>query len=181
VTVNTPEPSGQRHRVRLQQILCGVAIALFAGFFWSRGLHWGNRVIEVVGPIAPDMRDIGHSIPVTGKEWEWLGATAIALYSFVVLALNALYIFFHRVVDQLVPAIANVVIGGLLSVLTIYFIASPGRAMCCEERSEVLAFYNTLAGGPYVGLAFAIGILAVGIAQVLVRRKAKLEDASDLP
>jgi hypothetical protein len=32
-----------------------------------------------------------------------------------------------------------------------------------------------------VGLAFAIGILAVGIAQVLVRRKAKLEDASDLP
>jgi heme exporter protein D len=53
--------------------------------------------------------------------------------------------------------------------------------MCCEERSKSLAFYNTLAGGAYVGLAFAIGILAVGIAQVLVRRKAKLEDASDLP
>jgi hypothetical protein len=181
VTVYSPEPSGQRHRVRSQQILCGVAIAIFAGFFWSRGLHWGNRVIEVVGPIAPDMRDVGGSNPVAGTEWEWLGSTAITLYSMVVLGLNFLYIFFHRVVDQLVPALANIVIGGLLTILTLYFITSPGPALCCEERSKSLAFYNTLADGAYVGLVFAVGLLAIGIAQVLVRRKAKVEDALDLP
>ncbi|MGH2958338.1 MAG: hypothetical protein ACRDKE_01945 [Solirubrobacterales bacterium] len=178
MTVEQPQPAGQIHRVRAQQLLCGAAILLFVGFFWSRSLHWATlvqsevKVFDAGFQIRPDKLH-----PFDGKLWGSLD-TPIWLYAFVLIGSNLLYIVAHRVIDQLIPAIANTLVGLALAGLTTYFILAPGDALGHEMRSGGISWHWELADGAYPALAFAVGIIGVGIAQIAVRQKAKAEDAA---
>lgn len=179
MTVEQPVPAGQTHRVRTQQILCGVALLLFAAFFWSRSLEWATlvqsevKVFDSGFQIRPDKLN-----PVDGKLWGSLG-DSIWIYGAVLAIPNLLYLFAHRHIDQLIPAIANTIVGLALTGLTTYFIISPGDALGHEYRSGGISWYWELSSGAYPALAFAIGILAVGIAQVVIRQMANREDRRD--
>lgn len=178
MTVEHPEPSGQIHRVRTQMILCVSATLFFAAFFWTRSLYWATliqsevKVFDQGFQLRPD-----KLYPFDGSQWGSLG-TPIWIYVFVLVASNLLYLFGHRVIDQLIPAIANTLIGLALTGLTSYFIISPGGAMGHEFSYGGISWHWKLAGGVYPALVFAVAILGIGLAQILIRQKARAEDAA---
>jgi hypothetical protein len=176
MTVEQAAAAGQEHRVRTQQLLCAAAILLFVAFCWSRSLHWATlvqsevKVFDQGFQLRPD-----KLYPFDGSQWGSLG-NQIWIYAFILVVPNVIYLFAHRVTDQLIPAIANTIIGLALTGLTAYFIISPGGAMGHEYTQGGLSWYWELANGVYPALAFAVAILAVGTAQIVIRQKAKAED-----
>jgi hypothetical protein len=180
--VGHPAPSGQRHYVGTQIALCILAIAVFVGFVWSRSLDWAHISIMITGSLPKDMQDIEQTVGRPGYDWGPASSPGIWVYGMALVGMNGLYLFFHRFIDQLFPAITNTVIGGWFTVLLAYLIVNVDGAMCCEHPNDhPIAYENTYAKGAYPALACALGLLAIGVAQVLVRRRAKVEDALELP
>jgi len=177
-TDNIPAESGQIHYVGVQQILCVLALALCGAYAWSRGLHWIDFKIATKGTLSPGLRDVAKTEPMDGKTWSGLNHP-MWLFGFASLFANGIYLFFHRFTDQLVPAIANTAIGGMLTVLTLYFISGPDRLLHIAAESKTLSFSIHITSGVYVALLFAVALLAVGITQIVLRGRAQA--AADEP
>jgi hypothetical protein len=180
--VGHPTPSGQRHYVRTQQLLCAAAILLFAGFTWSRVLDWSHFSIMITGKVPHLLDDVEETIGIAGNELGPVGNPQIWVYGFAVVGMSGLYIAFHRFVDQLFPAVTNTIAGLLLTALMTIFIVDVDAVKCCEHPYEKpLAYENTYASAAWLPFALAAALLAVGIAQVVVRHRAVRKDALDLP
>jgi fumarate reductase subunit D len=175
VTVHGPASSGQRSYVRAQQILCGIAVALFAAYFWSRTLQWSTLEAGLVKASAGGYELQTQQHAFSGTTWSALG-DPIWIYAFLLVVPNLLYVFAHRHVDQLVPTLANTGIGALLTAMTVYFIANPDVISPAKEKGGGVVWRWTLAGGVWPALAFAIGILLVGLVQGYLRTRASAED-----
>jgi hypothetical protein len=157
------------NRLRTQQILCGVAIALFVAFVWSRGLQWASLEYGQVRALA----DRGFALdtdhyPFKGSSWDLLGTTATWIYAALLVIPNMLFVLWHRRVDPLVPSLANTGVGALLAALTIFFIANPD-AIEPKQASGGVIWRWTLESGAYPALAFALGIVVVGVIQGYLR------------
>jgi hypothetical protein len=158
--------------VRNQRVLCGVAILLFAVFFWSRTLEWATLIVGEVRVIGNQGFVLtSKKFPADGSLWNATGDLTW-LYAAALVIPNLLYIFGNRVINQLVPALANTVMGVVLTTLTLLFIVDPAGALGHTKQATGMSLHWTIAAGVIPALVSAVLILVVGLAQLHQRHRA---------
>ncbi|MGH2905532.1 MAG: hypothetical protein ACRDKI_02040 [Solirubrobacterales bacterium] len=151
--------------IGLFRFASAAAILLFGAYVVSRGSAWAELAAVPAGQSSASAGSTVSS--VAGTQWGAL-STPLMLCGAALIGANVLYIAMPASIDRLVPVIANIVIGGVLAALTLYFIANTNEILGGKSGRAVSLEYSH-ATGSLVALVIALAILGVGLLQLRMR------------
>jgi hypothetical protein len=167
--------TGEQDAPRAPWVLSALAILLFVFFVLSRGQTWAQMSIVPILQSTPSEQVIKHTTDIAGTQWGGL-SYPLYLFGFALIGANLLAMLMPHSIDRLVPVIANLLIGGVLAVLTIYFMARTDDILGGHATRNLLFKYEP-ATGATAALLIALMIMGCGVAQLALRNRDLAESA----